>query len=241
LSTEIGFVPQQPDDFFDGDSGGGKQLSDQVKLPKTTTKDQYIEEIIHILADLGVADPEMALGQNPQHLSLGVRQQLLIARTLAMDLKLLVVDSPFSALDAMAHSQVIELVKQKYAEEGLGVLWATNHMGFLARVARRVLVMHCSDLVEDAPVQTFFSNPQHPYTLSLLRSLPRVQAREHQSLTSISGIPMVINQKPTYCPFALRCKYQVDKCKHEHPPMVQLSSDHWVSCWVDMQTGRVRS
>jgi oligopeptide transport system ATP-binding protein len=99
--------------------------------------------------------------------------------------------------------------------------------------------MYGGSIIEEAPVKELFANPQHPYTVGLLGSLPRVDARGHPRLVSIDGLPPVLSEKPHHCPFAPRCKYAVERCWNENPPLLTLGQRHKVACWVDVKTGKV--
>jgi len=123
---------------------------------------------------------------------------------------------------------------------GMAVVWITHDLGVVAGIAHRVIVMYGGFIIEEADVKDLYANPQHPYTLSLLGSLPRVDQKERQKLISLEGMPPILYQKPNACPFAPRCKYVIEHCWKENPPLMDVGTRHGVACWVDPETGRSR-
>ena len=107
-------------------------------------------------------------------------------------------------------------------------------------LASRVNVMYAGYIIEEAPVKSLYANPQHPYTIGLLGSLPRMDSHERRRLVSIEGLPPVLYAKPTACPFAPRCHYRVERCLHENPPLMDIEFEHRAACWVDPNTGKER-
>jgi oligopeptide transport system ATP-binding protein len=122
----------------------------------------------------------------------------------------------------------------------MAIIWITHDLGIIAGLADRVAVMYAGYIIEEAPVKTLYSDPQHPYTLGLLGSLPRLDATGKERLISIEGLPPVLYNKPTSCPFAPRCAYRVDRCLQENPPLMDVGVDHRAACWVNPSTRRER-
>ena len=122
----------------------------------------------------------------------------------------------------------------------LGVPEGIAVLGVVAGLAQRVLVMYGGFIIEESPVRELYANPEHPYTIGLLGSLPRVDEKERAKLFSIEGQPPVLYQKPTACPFAPRCKWALEHCWNENPPLLEVGPDHRAACWVDTRTGRHR-
>jgi oligopeptide transport system ATP-binding protein len=135
----------------------------------------------------------------------------------------------------------VELVKRLRDELGMAIIWITHDLGVVAGIAQRVVVMYGGFIIEDAPVNELYSSPQHPYTIGLLGSLPRVDETEHHRLFSIDGLPPTLYKKPTSCPFAPRCKWVVEHCLNENPPLLEVGPNHRAACWVEVETGRERS
>jgi oligopeptide transport system ATP-binding protein len=125
----------------------------------------------------------------------------------------------------------------------MAIIWITHDLGVIAGLADRVIVMYGGLIIEEAPVKELYASPHHPYTIGLMGSLPRVDEREHNRLDSIEGLPPVLYELPTHCPFAPRCKWAVERCWNENPALRPLSagSDHYSACWLDVKSGRMRA
>jgi oligopeptide transport system ATP-binding protein len=143
-------------------------------------------------------------------------------------------------LDVTIQAQIVELVKRLRDELGMAIIWITHDLGVIAGLAQRVLVMYGGLIIEEAAVNELYANPQHPYTVGLLGSLPRVDDTQHHRLFSIDGQPPVLYEKPKGCPFAPRCKWVVEHCLKENPPLMEVGQNHLAACWVDVATGRER-
>jgi oligopeptide transport system ATP-binding protein len=123
----------------------------------------------------------------------------------------------------------------------MAMIWITHDLGIIAGLADRVLVMYGGLIVEEVPVIELYQHPRHPYTIALLASLPRVDEVGQRRLASIDGLPPVLLEKPGHCPFAPRCSFALEHCWQENPPLRQVTSEHYVACWVDPDSGRERS
>jgi oligopeptide transport system ATP-binding protein len=170
-----------------------------------------------------------------------MRQRVMIAMALACNPQILIADEPTTALDVTIQAQIVDLVKRLRDELGMAIIWITHDLGVVARLAQRVLVMYGGFIIEEAPVKELYAHPGHPYTIGLLGSLPRLDADKIGSrLESIDGLPPVLYKKPTFCPFAPRCKWAIDRCWKENPALTNIHETHRVACWVDTQTGKAR-
>jgi len=165
-----------------------------------------------------------------------MRQRAMIAMALACNPQILIADEPTTALDVTIQAQIIDLVKNLRDELGMTIIWITHDLGIIANLAYRVIVMYAGYFIEEAPVKELFRNPQHPYTLGLLGSLPRLDYDQREPLVSIDGLPPVLLQKPAYCPFVPRCTYVTDKCRQANPILEKITADHRVACWVKPKT-----
>jgi oligopeptide/dipeptide ABC transporter ATP-binding protein len=166
-----------------------------------------------------------------------MRQRAMIAMALACSPTVLIADEPTTALDVTIQAQILDIVKRLRDQLGLAIIWITHDLGIIAGLAQRVNVMYGGFIVEEAPVKELYGHPQHPYTLGLIGSLPRLDANTHTRLVSIDGIPPILMQKPTSCPFAPRCHYVVDRCLQENPPLLSVGTHHRAACWVDPRPG----
>jgi oligopeptide transport system ATP-binding protein len=170
-----------------------------------------------------------------------MRQRVMIAMALSCSPQILIADEPTTALDVTIQAQIVELVKRLRDELGMAIIWITHDLGIIAGLAQRVIVMYGGYIIEEAPVKELYANPEHPYTLGLIGSLPRVDEAGHHRLVSIEGQPPVLFERPEQCPFAPRCKYALDRCWKENPALAMVGSDHHrTACWVDTRTGSAR-
>jgi len=218
----------------------GLQLQEPLMLHLGMTREQAQGRAAELLGMVGIPKAKDRLGDFPHQFSGGMRQRVMIAMALSCSPQIVIADEPTTALDVTIQAQIMELVRRLRDELGMAIIWITHDLGVVAGLAQRVLVMYGGYIIEEAPVKELFANPQHPYTLGLLGSLPRVDERGHQRLVSIDGLPPVLYEKPNYCPFAPRCKYAVERCWKENPPLMAVGPEHRVACWEDVRTGKAR-
>jgi oligopeptide transport system ATP-binding protein len=219
----------------------GRQLEEPLALHMGMNKQQARERAAELLGMVGIPRAKDRLGDYPHQFSGGMRQRVMIAMALACNPQILIADEPTTALDVTIQAQIVELVKRLRDELGMAIIWITHDLGIVAGLAKRVFVMYGGYIIEESPVDELYINPQHPYTLGLLGSLPRLDDFEYHRLVSIEGQPPVLYKKPTSCPFAPRCKYVVERCLNENPMLEKVAPDHRVACWIDPKTGRNRS
>ena len=218
----------------------GKQLEEPLMLHIGMTKTQARDRAAELLSMVGIPNAKDRLNDYPHQYSGGMRQRVMIAMALSCSPQILIADEPTTALDVTIQAQIMDLVKRLRDELGMAIVWITHDLGVVAGLAQRVLVMYGGFIIEESPVKELFANPEHPYTIGLLGSLPRVDEKERTKLFSIEGQPPVLYQKPQACPFAPRCKWVVDKCWNENPPLLEVGPEHRAACWVDTRTGRLR-
>ena len=163
----------------------------------------------------------------------------MIAVALACDPQLLIADEPTTALDVTIQAQIIDIVRELRDKLGTALIWITHDLGVVAGLVDRVLVMYGGQIVEEAKVNELYGQPQHPYTLGLLGSLPRLD-QKGQDLVNIKGQPPSLYIKPSFCSFAPRCEFAYDKCWSELPVLEPISDTHAVACWWDMDNDRPR-
>jgi oligopeptide transport system ATP-binding protein len=219
----------------------GYQLEEPLMLHLGMNRNQAQARSAELLAMVGIPNPKDHLQDYPHQFSGGMRQRVMIAMALSCDPQILIADEPTTALDVTIQAQITELVRRLRDELGMAIIWITHDLGVIAGLARRVSVMYGGYLIEEALVNELYANPQHPYTIGLLGSLPRLDSTRHQRLYSIEGLPPVLYERPNACPFAPRCKWVMERCWKENPPLETLAPEHQAACWVDTQTGRMRS
>jgi oligopeptide transport system ATP-binding protein len=238
--AQIGMIFQDPMTSLNPVLTIGRQLEEPLILHIGMTKKQASERAAELLSMVGIPNAKDRLNDYPHQYSGGMRQRVMIAMALSCSPQILIADEPTTALDVTIQAQIMELVKRLRDELGMAIIWITHDLGVVAGMAQRVLVMYGGLIIEEAPVKELFANPEHPYTIGLLGSLPRVDEKEHTKLFSIEGQPPVLYQKPNACPFAPRCQWVMEHCWNENPPLMDVGPDHRAACWVDTRTGRHR-
>ena len=218
----------------------GVQMEEPLMLHLGMSRSQAKARSAELLAMVGIPNPKDRLPDYPHQFSGGMRQRVMIAMALSCDPQILIADEPTTALDVTIQAQITELVRRLRDELGMAIIWITHDLGVIAGLARRVSVMYGGYLIEEALVSELYANPQHPYTIGLLGSLPRLDSTRHQRLFSIEGLPPVLYEKPNACPFAPRCKWVMERCWKENPVLETVGEEHRAACWVDTQTGRSR-
>jgi oligopeptide transport system ATP-binding protein len=233
-------VFQDPMTFFNPVLTIGRQVAEPLEVHNGMNRKLAYDRAAQVLDMVGIPRAKDRLDDYPHQFSGGMRQRVMIAMALITSPQLLIADEPTTALDVTIQAQIVELVQRLREELGMAIIWITHDLGIIAGLAKRVAVMYGGFIIEEAPVKELYAHPLHPYTIGLIGSLPRMDETTHQRLVSIDGIPPVLFQKPTFCPFAPRCKYVVEHCRHENPPLMTLASGHKAACWVDPETGRER-
>jgi oligopeptide transport system ATP-binding protein len=238
--AQIGMVFQDPMTSFNPVHTIGRQLMEPLEIHLGMNKKQAWDRAVELLNMVQIPNPEDRLRDYPHQFSGGMRQRAMIAMALSCSPQILIADEPTTALDVTIQAQIIDLVKSLRDELGMAIIWITHDLGVVAGLAERVNVMYAGYVVEESQVKEIYKRPEHPYTIGLLNSLPRLDMNEKKRLVSIEGVPPVLFKRPMFCPFVSRCPYRVEKCLHENPPLIPVGKDHWAACWVDTYSGKVR-
>ena len=236
---KIGFIFQDPMTSLNPVLTVGYQISESLRLHTELTEKERRPRAKQLLDLVGIPDAEARLKNFPHELSGGMRQRVMIAMALACDPEILIADEPTTALDVTIQAQIIEIVRELREKLGTAVIWITHDLGVIAGLADRVVVMYGGQIVEEAPVKELYGNPQHPYTEGLLGSLPRLD-QKGQELINIKGTPPNLYELPTFCSFAPRCPYVMDKCWEENPPLMEIGIGRKTRCWWDLDNERPR-
>ena len=218
----------------------GKQMAEPLMLHMGLSKEQARERSVELLEQVGIPRAKDRLKDYPHQYSGGMRQRVMIAMALSCNPQIVIADEPTTALDVTIQAQIVDLMIRLREEVGMSIVWITHDLGVVASIAHRVNVMYGGFIIEESPIRDLYANPCHPYTIGLLGSLPRIHQKGHQRLYSIEGMPPMLYQKPQRCPFSPRCRWVVDRCREENPPLVEVDEKHRVACWVDTTTGRER-
>ena len=207
----------------------GDQIQESIIEHQGISEKVAKSRAIELLELVGIPEAEKRYRHYPHQFSGGMRQRIMIAAGLACEPSILIADEPTTALDVTIQAQIIDLVKKLRTEIGMSVIWITHDLGIVAGLADRVAVMYAGKIVEIAPVDELFKNPQHPYSKGLLNSLPRLDTRSEEPLEAIEGFPPNLIDYPNTCPFLERCSSRTEQC--QMPPAQQvLTASHQVWC-----------
>ena len=209
----------------------GDQLIEVIERHRPLGRAEAKAHAIEMLRRVRIPAPEQRMGEYPHQLSGGMRQRIMIAIALANDPALLIADEPTTALDVTIQAQILDLIKTLQRETGTAVLLITHDLGVVAEVADQVAVMYAGKIVELAPVEALFDDPQHPYTLGLMSSIPRIDGESGGVLPTIAGSVPPPTAFPAGCRFSSRCPFADARCRAEEPPLVDLAPSHGVACW----------
>ncbi|HEU0021940.1 MAG TPA: ABC transporter ATP-binding protein [Dehalococcoidia bacterium] len=214
-----------------------KQLSETLQLHKGMSKDEANRESANLLDRVGIPDPERRVRQYPHQFSGGMRQRVMIAMALSCNPKLIIADEPTTALDVTIQAQILELMKGLTNEFGVALIVITHNLGVVARYADRMNIMYAGKIIERGDAKEIYRNPRHPYTVGLLKSVPRLDLPRRAKLDPIEGQPPDLVNLPPGCSFRARCRWAVDKCATEAPPLMQVGNGHLSACWQADQLG----
>jgi oligopeptide transport system ATP-binding protein len=212
----------------------GRQITEALELHLNMNREESRSRAIELLELVGIPDAGARLDDYPHQFSGGMRQRVMIAMGLSCNPQLLIADEPTTALDVTIQAQIVDLVTRLQSELGMAIIWITHDLGVVAGLADRVLVMYAGFIVEEGPVDVIYGQPRHPYTLGLLRSIPRLDLGRQKRLIPIEGLPPDLLDPPESCPFAPRCPFVIDKCLEENPPLMAISAVRKSACWVDL-------
>jgi oligopeptide transport system ATP-binding protein len=237
---EIAMIFQDPMTSLNPVLTIGRQISETLMLHLGIGKEEANSRTVELLNMVGIPEAERKLKDYPHQFSGGMRQRVMTAMALSCGPRILIADEPTTALDVTIQAQIVELTKRLQEELGMSVIWITHDLGVVAEIADRIIVMYAGYIVESSNVYQIFEGPQHPYTLSLLKSLPRVDKSSHERLATIPGSPPDCVRMPPGCPFRPRCSFAIERCAEENPALVPIGVDHKAACWIDVSTGDQR-
>jgi oligopeptide transport system ATP-binding protein len=217
----------------------GRQITEALELHLNMSREQSRQRAVQLLELVGIPGAGQRLDDYPHQFSGGMRQRVMIAMGLSCNPQLLIADEPTTALDVTIQAQIVDLVNRLKEELGMAIIWITHDLGVVAGMAQRVIVMYSGYIIEEASVDDLYAHPRHPYTLGLLRSIPRLDLGRQKRLIPIEGLPPDLLELPNQCPFAPRCAFSVEKCWQENPPLEEVRPDHRSACWVDISNVKV--
>ena len=207
----------------------GDQIIETILRHRGGTRNAARRRAIELLRRVHIPSPEKRIDEYPHTLSGGMRQRVMIAMALACDPQLLIADEPTTALDVTLQAQILDLMRELKAQSGAAIILITHDLGVVAEICDEVAVMYAGEIVERASVDELFANPQHPYTVGLLGSIPRL-GRQTSHLATIEGMVPNMANPPPGCRFAARCPFAKSTCVAAPPPLASLSAGHWSRC-----------
>jgi oligopeptide/dipeptide ABC transporter ATP-binding protein len=233
--NDVAMIFQDPMTSLNPVTKVGFQIEEAMTAHNRFSSSQARTRVIELLKRVRVPAAESRVKDYPHQFSGGMRQRAMIAMGLSNEPSLLIADEPTTALDVTVQAQIIDLMKQLNRELGTAMMLITHNMALVASLCQRVVVMYAGRIVEEGPVDQIFKSPQHPYTWSLLRSVPRVDEARKDRLVSIRGLPPDLTNAPPGCKFHPRCPFVIDRCKVDEPALSEVGPNQVARCWVLMR------
>lgn len=229
--NEISMIFQEPMTSLNPIIKCGKQIAESLMLHWGMKKKEAMEEAVHMMQSVGIADSELRAHEYPHQMSGGMRQRVMIAMALACQPKILIADEPTTALDVTIQAQILDLIRKLNGRLGTSVIFITHDLGVVSELCDTVIVMYTGHIVEQAPAAELFAEPKHPYTRGLMDAVPKI-TKERNPLKTIEGMVPNPTERIEGCSFSPRCPYATDQCRREAPPMKQISDTRQVRCWL---------
>jgi oligopeptide/dipeptide ABC transporter ATP-binding protein len=233
--NRIAMIFQQPTSCLNPVFKVGDQISEVLEIHQTLGKKAGRERAVELLKLVGIPEPEKGVEAYPHELSGGMAQRVMIAMALACMPELLIADEPTTALDVTIQAQILDLLRGLQSKTGTAIVLITHDLGIVAEMCERVAVMYAGRIVEEAGVETLFSNPKHPYTIGLLGSVPVLGVVKDKLDVIPGSVPNLINL-PRGCQFAPRCRPRVERnleiCTQQEPELKFIQPQHQVRCWL---------
>lgn len=228
----IGMIFQEPMTSLNPVLTIGRQMTESLEWHLKMSRADAEDRAVELLRMVDISDPQRRLAQYPHHFSGGMRQRVMIAMALSCRPSVLIADEPSTALDVTVQAQILELMKDLTEQFGVALMIITHNLGVVARYADRVNVMYAGKVIESASADDLYDNPRHPYTLGLMASVPRMDLPLKARLDSIEGQPPDLINLPQGCSFRSRCRFAIDRCATDEPPLTRVNEGHLAACWV---------
>src|SRR4029077_11050136 len=231
--NEISMIFQEPMTSLNPALTVGRQIAESLVLHRGLSQREAMAKAVEMLRKVRMSEPERRVRQYPHELSGGMRQRVMIAMALSCGPKLLIADEPTTALDVTTQAQIMDLILRLRRTTGSALILISHDLGLVAGVVDRVAVMYAGRVVEVGPADVILKSPEHPYTLALLRSIPRLDRPRPDRLVAIRGVPPDPVRRPEGCSFHPRCPLVMEACRRETPQREPVEDDrHQVACWA---------
>jgi oligopeptide transport system ATP-binding protein len=238
---DIGMIFQEPMTSLNPVLSIARQITETLEQHQGADRAAAERRALELLEMVGIADPARRLKQYPHQLSGGMRQRVMIAVALACNPKLIIADEPTTALDVTIQAQILELMKALTLKLGVAQIIITHNLGVVARYASRVNVMYAGRIVESGPADAIYHNPRHPYTIALLRSVPRLDQPRRARLDPVEGQPPDLTRLDGGCAFRPRCRFAVEQCAQAQPPLASTGeAGHLSACFRSAELAAAR-
>ena len=232
IGKDISMIFQDPMTSLNPSYTVGYQIGEVLKVHQGLRGDALRKRALELMELVEIPAAAERLSAYPHQLSGGMSQRVMIAMALACTPRLLIADEPTTALDVTIQAQIIDLIKALQKEKNASVILITHDLGVVANIADRIVVMYAGQIVERGTSIEVFHHPRHPYTNALLEAVPRLDLQNKQQLASIEGTPPDLIAPPKGCPFCTRCKYCMEICCEQQPPVLNFGDGHEASCWL---------
>jgi oligopeptide/dipeptide ABC transporter ATP-binding protein len=230
---KIAMIFQEPMTSLNPTLSVFQQIGEMLELHLKMDKDSQRKRAVELLRQVGITDAERRIDAYPHQFSGGMRQRVMIAMALSCNPRILIADEPTTAVDVTTQAQLLVLMQNMVKQYHTSLIIVTHNLGVVARYADRIYVMYAGRIVESGSCDDIFDHPKHPYTIGLLKCVPRLDEEEDRRLVPIDGLPPNLIDMPPTCAFLPRCPYSIDKCREEPWPPLRTVGGQQVSCYVD--------
>jgi oligopeptide/dipeptide ABC transporter ATP-binding protein len=238
--AKIAMIFQEPMTSLNPVLSIGQQLTEMLVLHLKMSSDAARERAIELMGMVGIPAAEKRIDDYPHNFSGGMRQRVMIAMGLSCNPRILIADEPTTALDVTTQAQLLEMMKDMVQHFRASLVIVTHNLGVVARYAKRIYIMYAGRIVESGTTKDIFATPRHPYTMGLLKCIPRLDEEEGRKLVPIEGLPPNLINMPPTCAFLPRCSWKIDKCyKESWPELTPVNSNHFIRCYADTKERRI--